>query len=80
VARFLDVPVSYFFDEMAPQVEARSPSRLMGLAEPKPLPFEPDPAMKRETLELVRAYYRIKDPKLRKRVFALTKSLASSAK
>jgi hypothetical protein len=31
---------------------------------------------KRETLELVRAYYRITDPAVRKRVFDLIKSLA----
>jgi hypothetical protein len=31
---------------------------------------------KRETLELVRAYYRITDPSVRKRVFDLIKSLA----
>ena len=33
---------------------------------------------KRETLELVRAYYRITDPRVRKRVFELTKSLAKA--
>jgi hypothetical protein len=31
---------------------------------------------KRETLELVRAYYRITDPAVRKRMFDLMKSLA----
>ena len=77
VARVLEVPISFFFDEMSQQVQARSPSRLAGFAETKPLAFEPDPTLKRETLELVRAYYRIKDPKLRKRVFELTKSLAA---
>jgi hypothetical protein len=30
---------------------------------------------RRETLELVRAYYRITDPAVRKRVFELIKSL-----
>jgi hypothetical protein len=33
---------------------------------------------KRETLELVRAYYKITDPAVRKRVFELTKSLGKS--
>jgi hypothetical protein len=32
---------------------------------------------RRETLELVRAYYRIKDPLVRKRVFELAKALAN---
>lgn len=38
--------------------------------------FEDENMGKRETLELVRAYYRITDPAVRKRVFDLIKSLA----
>jgi hypothetical protein len=34
--------------------------------------------MKRETLELVRAYLRIADPQIKRRVFELTKALASA--
>ncbi|MBT7505658.1 MAG: transcriptional regulator, partial [Rhodospirillales bacterium] len=33
---------------------------------------------RRETLELVRAYYKITDPKVRKRMFELTKTLAKA--
>jgi hypothetical protein len=65
---------------MAPSVSARSPGRAKGMAEQKQEPFEPDPMAKRETLELVRAYYRISDPQVRKRVFELTKSLANASK
>jgi hypothetical protein len=65
---------------MAASTSARSPSRLKGLGEQKPAPFEPDPMAKRETLELVRAYYRIGSPAVRKRVFELTKSLANAGK
>ena len=71
-----DVPVSYFFDEMSASTSARSPGRLRGMAEQKPMAFKPDPMAKRETLELVRAYYRITDARVRKRVFNLTKALA----
>lgn len=78
LSRVLDVPISYFFEDMQPGVAERSPSRLKGLAETKPEPFEPDPLAKRETLELVRAYYRIADPAVRKRLFELTKSLANA--
>jgi len=41
--------------------------------------IEPDPLARRETLELVRAYYKIADPRVRKRLFELTKSLANAA-
>lgn len=75
LSRVLDVSVSYFFEDMTASVASRTPSRMRGLAESKPVPFELDPMAKRETLELVRAYYRIADPEARKRVFELVKSL-----
>ena len=80
LARVLDVPVSYFFEDMSAGTASKSPSRLRGLAEPKPEPFEPYPLAKRETLELVRAYYRIADPAVRKRVFELTKALGRTVR
>ena len=76
LSRVLDVPIAYFFEEMPTGVAAKSPSRLQGLAEPSAEPMERDPMIKRETLELVRAYYRIPEPSVRKRLFELTKSLA----
>jgi hypothetical protein len=51
-----------------PQVNRRSASRA-----------EPDPLAKRETLELMRAYYRIADPGVRRRMFKLIKALAKVA-
>jgi hypothetical protein len=51
---------------------------MRGFAESKPEPFEPDPMARRETLELVRAYYRIADPQVRKRVFELAKTLGKT--
>ncbi|NIQ96299.1 MAG: transcriptional regulator, partial [Desulfuromonadales bacterium] len=50
-----------------------------GLAERIQEEFSADPLAKRETLELVRAYYRIKEPNVRKRLFDLAKSLASAS-
>jgi len=77
----LDVPMSYFFDEMEAGVADKSPSRLMGVSASKmqKAAAEPDPLAKRETLELVRAYYKIAEPRVRKRVFELTKAVAKAA-
>ena len=77
----LDVPMSYFFDEMAAGVADKSPSRLMGVSASKmqKVTAEFDPLAKRETLELVRAYYKIAEPRVRKRVFELTKAVAKAA-
>ena len=80
LSRVLDVPITYFFDEMPTTVQDKSPSRLMGLATPPTVEYEPDPMAKRETLELVRAYYRISEPAVRKRLFELIKSIARGLK
>ena len=79
LARVLDVPIGFFFDDLPPEmggnVAVRSRPALYGLAEAQS-GFDDDNMNKRETLELVRAYYRITDPAVRKRVFDLIKSLA----
>lgn len=79
LARVLDVPISFFFDDM-PEPLAReyggtAVRRAVGFSETQE-GFDDDTLHRRETLELVRAYYRITDPSVRKRVFDLIKSLA----
>ena len=79
LSRVLDVPVGFFFDEMTEQVAGSSPGQIRGNGGLPIDGIEPelDPMAKRETLELVRAYYRISSPKVRKRIFELTKALAA---
>jgi transcriptional regulator with XRE-family HTH domain len=72
LSRILDVPVGFFFDDMA----EGSGRRARGMSESNPASYDPEQLTKRETLELVRAYYRIRDPKIRKRTFELVKSIA----
>jgi len=81
LSRVLDTDMNFFFEEMPPEVAARSPSRLHGMAE-EAVAYQPspDPATRRETLELVRAYYRIRHPDLRRRLFEMTKALAAMEK
>lgn len=77
IARVLDVPIGYFFDEMTDDTASKSPSHLVGKEdELEPEPYEKDPMARRETLELVRAYYKISDPQLRRRLFDMAKALA----
>jgi transcriptional regulator with XRE-family HTH domain len=78
LSRVLDVPIAFFFDEMPVDVAANSPAQTRGMAE-EPVTYELDPMAKRETLELVRAYYKITDPHVRKRLFELTKALGAAA-
>ena len=60
-AKVLDVPVAFFFEAMPK--EATKPS-----AKAAPPPKTKDDLTKRETLELVRAYYRIPRAATRKRL------------
>jgi len=78
LANVLDVSVPFFFEEMSKTVQGQTPAMLMDVKElPKP-DDEKDPMVKRETLELVRAYYKIKDPAVRKRLAELTKAVAKA--
>ncbi len=77
LSRVLDVPVESFFEEMSAEVAASSPAQGGGRAK-EPPGYERDPLAKRETLELVRAYYKITDPQVRKRLNELIKALAAS--
>lgn len=76
LSQVLDVPVSFFLDDMD---EATANADPADTPETTSASSEKDPMAKRETLELVRAYYRIADPGVRKRVFELTKTLGKSA-
>jgi transcriptional regulator with XRE-family HTH domain len=78
LSRVLDVPISFFFDDMPDSLAAAfggNPARRAASSSESGDPFGDDTLSRRETLELVRAYYRITDPSVRKRVFDLIKSM-----
>jgi|TARA_Y100000294_G_scaffold166739_1_gene175323 transcriptional regulator with XRE-family HTH domain len=79
LSRILDVPISFFFDEMPSGLKTVERQVSVGLREHEQKTMEPDPLARRETLELVRAYYRISDHRVRKRLFELTKSIAQTS-
>lgn len=80
ISRILDVPVSFFFEDMPSETAALEPTAPVTAGTQETAEeFDRDPLAKRETLELVRAYYRIGDPRVRKRVFELTKAVASNS-
>lgn len=74
LSRVLEVPVSFFFDDMPDEISSKSVHQRREMSE-SPDPFDNDPMNRRETLELVRAYYRITDPNQRKKIFELVKSM-----
>ncbi len=78
LSRVLDVSIESFFEDMPPEVEARSPTaKKRGKAKKLPS-YEPDPMTTRETMELVRAYYQIENADLRKRLREMFKALGAA--
>lgn len=75
LSKILDVPVQFFFDEMPAEIAATA--RCRPSDQPAYVAGEDDHMAKRETLELVRAYYKIANPKVRRRVYDLAKSLGA---
>ena len=78
LSTILDVPVGYFFEEMPESVSERSPARMLQAREinfAEEIEQQEPRVTKRETLELVRAYYKVKDPALRKRLLDMTRAL-----
>ncbi len=78
LSRVFDVPVQFIFDDMPNAVAASSPAQRGGKGK-EPPSYELDPMAKRETLELVRAYYKISDPEIRKRLRELAKAIGAGA-
>jgi transcriptional regulator with XRE-family HTH domain len=70
LSQVLGVPVTYFFEDLPP------PGDMLERIESEQMEGdEMDTMARRETLELVRAYYRIIDNGVRKRTFELVKAL-----
>ena len=68
LARLLDVPIAYFFDEMGRDAVRAAPAALAATP-------DIDLPMKREMLELIRAFNEIADTRARRRLVALVKAL-----
>lgn len=77
-SRLLEVSISYFFDDMPDDaVESVPNAPTSGMSDRAQADVERDPMARQETLELVRAYYRIQDPKVRERLYDLVRAMAN---
>lgn len=80
LARLLNVPVSYFFEELPAPGSGGKGQQGLGDAAQAGIDGAPQNdsqiLQRRETLELIRAYYRITDSKQRRKVYDLIKSMA----
>jgi len=75
LSRIMDVPVQFFFDTTDPVRAAP----LGGFAESAQEAFDSDPLRRRDTVELVEAYFEIGSATVRRRLFDLAKALAADA-
>lgn len=73
VAQVLGASISFFFDEYGVEEKTQS----YGLAEDES-GFEAEDLKSRESMTLLKAYYKISDAKVRKKALELIKSLADS--
>lgn len=73
-AKTLGVPIQYFFEGYGDY--AMDEVSAYALGEQPSGSYEHEKVNNRETLEVMRAYYRIKSPALRKRIIDLIKAMA----
>ena len=80
ISQILDVPISYFFDDMSQDTMKSSPRYVSCAGEV----FDGygdqlrNPMARRETLEFVRTYHTIEEPSARKRISEMVKSIATT--
>ncbi|MBB4266666.1 helix-turn-helix domain-containing protein [Roseospira visakhapatnamensis] len=82
VSRFLNVPVSYFFEDLTEDaVAARDEEVKVTFANASdPIPgIEDDPMKRTESLELIQTYWRLPTDTVRGRVLEMLKSLVRSS-
>lgn len=75
ITEVLNVPVSFFFED----VPGTAASRQAGLSEPSGPDYVVDFLSTSEGLQLNRAFVKISDPKVRRRIIDLVRSLGDSA-
>lgn len=78
LSRVLDVSIAYFFEEMPHEISNDRYEDVSQSLSSNVSAFEVDDMTRRETLELVRNYYRVSNPTVRRRLFELAKVLADS--
>lgn len=80
IGQIFYLPISYFFDNMFQDTMKSSPRRIGRGGEVINQHGDQmrDPMARRETLELVRTYYTIEKPIVRKRISKMVKSIATA--
>lgn len=79
ISQIVDVPISYFFEDMSDTTIKASPRKMTaGGCDNVIIEEVKDPMARRETLELVRSYYSIEKAHVRRRISDMVKSIAAT--
>ena len=73
LSKVLDVPINFFFDDMPDALVAADHRKYSHSS----VMFEGDPMARRETAELLRAYYRIEDEVMRRMLLEFLRSMSN---
>lgn len=79
ICRTLKAPIEYFFDSGLPPARGGKAQAARGFAESRQEAIEdaPDVMTRRDVLELIRAYSKIKSPKLQKQLLEMARAMAA---
>ena len=76
LSHVLDVPISFFFDDLSPAAAGAGRKRqAKDFSEAPAAAIDFDVLSNRETIKLIRAYYRVTNPRVRKRVLDLLEAV-----
>jgi transcriptional regulator with XRE-family HTH domain len=78
ISRALKAPFEYFLDGCGAIALGKRPM-LRGVSDNKQEALEPDPMTSRDTIELVRAYSKIRKPQLKKQLLEMAKAMATTS-
>ena len=84
IGKVLEVPINFFYEDMGKDIASQSP-RMFSIPGSAPIcfaekknDFDADPMHRKETIELVKAYYKIPNRKAAKHMFDLIVSMSKS--
>lgn len=84
IGKVLEVPIGFFYEDMDKEVASQSP-RMFSMPDSTPLAlaedtetFDVDPMHRQETIELVKAYYKIPNRKAAKHMFDLIVTMSKT--
>ena len=80
LSHVLDVPISFFFDDLSPAAAGAGRKRqAKDFSEAPAAAIDFDVLSNRETIKLIRAYYRVTNPRIRKRVLDLLEAAGKTS-